>query len=117
MSTAYVIAAWATVTANLAISAADFAKAKFVVANSAEVGVPLSWLPALAVLKTAGAAGLLLGLLGVPLVGTAATIGLIAFYVGAVVAHVRAGVLYNIAFPLLFLALPTTTLLLSFARP
>ncbi|MCP3804348.1 DoxX family protein [Allokutzneria sp. A3M-2-11 16] len=114
MSTAYVIAACVTITANLAIAAADFAKAEFVVANSAEVGVPLSWLPTLATLKAAGAAGLLLGLLGIPLVGTAATLGLIAFYVGAVAAHVRAGVLYNIAAPLFFLALPTATLLLSF---
>ena len=38
---------------------ADLAKAEFVLANSAEVGVPRSLLPLLAALKGAGAAGLL----------------------------------------------------------
>jgi DoxX-like family len=42
-------------------------------------------------LKTAGAAGLLLGLIGVPVIGTAAAIGLILFFVCAIYTHVRAG--------------------------
>ena len=40
-------------------------------------------------LKTAGALALLLGVLGVPLVGTAAAIGLILFFVCAAYTHVR----------------------------
>ena len=85
--------------------AAKTARARFVMRNSAEVGVPRSWIPRLAVLEGAGAAGLVLGLLGLPLLGLAAAIGLVLFFVGAVIAHVRARVLHNIAFPLAFLAL------------
>lgn len=105
-----------TILANAAITVADLARVRFVVANSAEVGVPMSWLPTLAVLKAAGAAGLLLGLLGVPLIGIAAAVGLVLFYVGAVTAHVRARVFYNIAFPGTFLALATASLVVTVAR-
>ncbi len=93
-----------TIVANLAIAVADLARAGFVLANSAAVGVPRSWLPWLGCLKGAGGAGLLLGLLGVPVVGVAASLGLVGFYVGAVVAHVRARVLSTIAFPGCYLA-------------
>ncbi|MBO0876647.1 MAG: DoxX family protein, partial [Pseudonocardia sp.] len=41
-------------------------------------------------LKTAGAIGLLLGLLGVPLIGPAAAIGLVLFFVCAVHTHLLA---------------------------
>jgi hypothetical protein len=44
----------------------------------AKAGVPESWLTfPIGTLKTAGALGLLLGLIAVPLIGTAAAIGLI----------------------------------------
>jgi hypothetical protein len=43
----------------------------------------------LGVLKTAGAVGLLLGLVGVPLLGTAAAIGLVLYFLGALTAHLR----------------------------
>lgn len=99
--------------ANAAITVADLVRARFVVANSAELGVPASWLPGLAALKGAGAAGLLLGLLGVPLIGIAAAAGLVLFYVGAVTFHVRARVFHNIAFPGSFLALAIASLVLT----
>lgn len=95
----------ATILANGFEAAADLVQAKFVLNNSAEVGVPRSWLPALGVLKGAGAAGLGLDLLGVPHIGLAAALGLTLFFIGAVVAHLRARVLYNIYFPGLFLAM------------
>ena len=53
------------------------------------LGVPAARLPVLAVLELAGAAGLLVGL-GVPALGVAAAIGVILYFVGAVVTHVRA---------------------------
>lgn len=84
---------------------ADMVRAKFVLANAAEVGVPESWLSTLAVLKCAGAAGLLIGMLGVPYIGIAAAIGLTLFYIGAVTAHLRARVHHNIAFPGAYLLL------------
>ena len=56
----------------------------------ARAGVPESWLTLLGALKAAGAVGLLLGLIGVPLIGTAAAIGLVLFFVGAIIVHLRA---------------------------
>jgi len=54
-----------------------------------EFGVGVSGAP-IGTLKTAGAVGLLFGLIGVPLIGTAAAIGLILFFVCAIYTHVRA---------------------------
>ncbi|AUS79285.1 hypothetical protein C1701_13970 [Actinoalloteichus sp. AHMU CJ021] len=105
-----------TVALNLGIAVADFARARFVLANSAEVGVPERWLPALATLKAAGALGLVLGLLGLGWLGVAAATGLVLFYLGAIVAHVRARVLHNIAFPALFLGFAVASLVVLLLR-
>jgi hypothetical protein len=101
----------ATIVANAAMATADFARARFVLANSAEVGVAPAWVPMLGALKAAGAAGLLLGLLGIRPIGIAATVGLVGFFIGAVAAHIRARVFDNIAFPTAFLALAIASLL------
>ncbi|MFD7364628.1 DoxX family protein [Nocardiopsis alba] len=93
------------VVANVLIAAADYAGAGFVLRNSAEVGLPARALPHLATLKLAGAVGLLVGLSVWPWVGVAAGVGLVLFFVGAVVAHIRARVFHNIAFPGLYLIL------------
>jgi uncharacterized membrane protein len=56
----------------------------------ARAGVSESWLIfPIGTLKSAGAIGLMLGLIGVPLVGTAAAIGLILFFVCAAYTHIR----------------------------
>lgn len=102
-----------TIVANLAIAVADLVAAEFVLTNSAAVGVPRSWLPRLGVLKMLGGVGLFLGLLGVPVVGVAAALGLVCFYVGAVLAHVRARVLGNIAFPGCYLASAVASLFVA----
>ncbi|MFD9545277.1 DoxX family protein [Streptomyces sp. NPDC060022] len=99
MSSVLIIATVGCVVANAFIAIADYARAPFVLANSAEVGVPPGAVPYLATLKLAGAVGLLVGLLGVHRLGLAAGIGLTAFFIGAVLAHVRARVFYNIIFP------------------
>ncbi|MFF0495269.1 DoxX family protein [Nocardia aobensis] len=53
-------------------------------------GIPQSWLTfPIGTLKLAGAAGLLLGVLGVPYVGTAAAIGLVLYFVCAAYTHIR----------------------------
>ena len=116
MLPAYIAVVLVTILANTAIAIADYAKAGFVLANSAEVGVPRSWLPLLATLKMAGAAGLALGVLAVPYLDIAAATGLVAFYIGALIAHLRAGVLYNLAFPGLYLALAAASLALAVAN-
>ncbi|MEU4519815.1 DoxX family protein [Amycolatopsis sp. NPDC024027] len=102
-------AALIAIVLNAGIGLADLRKARFVLATSAAVNVPPRWLPALGTLKLAGAAGLLLGLLGVPAVGVAAAIGLTLFYAGAIAAHVRAGKFATGAVPLVFLGLAVAT--------
>ncbi|MFI6356183.1 DoxX family protein [Streptomyces sp. NPDC050743] len=116
MDIASVTITCAAVLANAGIAAADLAKAPFVLANSAEVGMPSASIPTLAVLKAAGAAGLLLGLLGARPLGVAAGTGLVLFYVEAVITHVRARVFHNIAFPGMFLALAAGAPALAAAR-
>lgn len=104
---AFIVVTLITAAANLGIAAADLARARFVLANSAQVGVPRHWLPWLAALKLAGAAGLLLGLLDAVLrpLGAAAACGLVLLYLGALAFHLRARVLHNLAFPGFFLAM------------
>ncbi|WP_369386935.1 DoxX family protein [Streptomyces sp. CG1] len=116
MEIACVTVTCVAVLANAGIAAADLVKAPFVLANSAEVGVAPAWLPSLALLKAAGAAGLLLGLFGLRPLGIAAGVGLVLFYLGAMAAHVRARVFHNIAFPGLFLALAAGALALAAIR-
>jgi hypothetical protein len=89
MFTAYVVVAVLAAVANATAAAFDFLRADWVLANMTKVGVPRSWLFPLGALKTAGALGLLVGI-GVPLIGVAASAGLILFFVGAVATHVRA---------------------------
>ncbi|MGW7410915.1 DoxX family protein [Streptomyces sp. NPDC054863] len=115
MSTAYVIVTVVTIVANVCVAVADLAGAKSVRANAAEVRVPTSWVPALGALKAAGAAGLVLGLVGVRPLGIAAAAGLVLFFAGALTAHVRARVLHNIAVPGTFFALAVASLVLALA--
>lgn len=55
----------------------------------AAVGVPEARWPVLAGLEVAGAIGLIIGL-WVPALGVAAGIGVVLYFIGAVVAHLRA---------------------------
>lgn len=95
----------ACILANGAIVVADLSRARFVLANSAAVGLSPEALPALAALKGAGAAGLVVGLLGAATLGLVAAVGLVLFYVGAVAVHLRTGVIRTIAFPSTYLLL------------
>jgi DoxX-like family len=108
----YVVVTVITAIVTAAIAIPDFIPAGFVLANSAKVHVPRSWLPTLGILKVAGAVGLLVGLVGLPAIGIAAATGLVLYFVGAVIAHLRAGVLYNIAFPGAYLGLSAASLVL-----
>ncbi|MEU9621171.1 DoxX family protein [Streptomyces sp. NPDC088251] len=116
MSVAYIVVTLITIAANAGIAVADFARAEFVLANSAEVDLPRSWLPMLATLKAAGAVGLAVGLLGFRVIGTAAAIGLVLFFVGAMAAHFRARVFHNIAFPGAYLAMAIASLGLAITQ-
>jgi hypothetical protein len=118
MVTAYVALTLAAVAANAFSGIAALAHFKPILPGMARAGVPESWLTfPIGTLKTAGAVGLLLGLLGVPLVGPAAAIGLILFFVCAVYTHIRAGD-YSTQFGLAngFLLLATATLVVTLAQ-
>jgi hypothetical protein len=105
MTTALFVTTIVCIAANALIAVADYSRAGFVLQNSAEVHVPVGALPYLATLKLAGATGLTVGLFAVPWLGVAAGTGLVLFFTGAVVTHIRARVFYNMAFPGLYLLL------------
>ena len=54
------------------------------------IGLPLKYFPLLAACEFAGAAGLVVGIWWPP-IGIAAGIGLVLYFVGAIVAHLRVG--------------------------
>lgn len=115
MFTAYLVVAIVTIAANAWVAAADLLSARFVLGNMAEVGVPRSWLVPLGLLKGAGAAGVLIGLLGVRPLGIAAGIGLVLFFTGALATHIRARVFHNIAVPGTYFALAAAYTALAIA--
>jgi DoxX-like family len=89
MFTAYVVVTLMAVAASTFVAVANFMRLEFVLTTAAKVSVPESWITVLGTLNAAAALGLLLGLAGVPLVGTAAAIGLVLYFVGAIVTHLR----------------------------
>jgi len=52
--------------------------------------VPRSWIPRLGMALAAGSLGLLAGF-AVPLLGTLAAVGLVLYFTGALIAHLRVG--------------------------
>lgn len=52
--------------------------------------VPRSWIPRLGMVLAAGSLGLLAGF-AVPLLGTLAAVGLVLYFTGALIAHLRVG--------------------------
>ena len=68
------------------------------------VGVPLKYLPLLAVCEFAGALGLVAGIWW-PALGVAAAIGLVIYFVGAIVSHLRVGDIKGIGSAIFMLVL------------
>ena len=102
MFTAYVVV---TILAALWVgysAAAVTFHARWVVEALADYHVGRSWWPLLALAKTAGAAGLLVGLL-VPVIAVAAEAGLVLYFAGAVATVIRARRLSHVPYPLVFL--------------
>jgi hypothetical protein len=115
MTIAYVVVTVATAVATGGIGVAAAARAPFVLKFMRDVSVPESWVSKLGIVKLAGALGLLAGLAVRP-IGIAAGVGLVLYFVGAVITHIRAGVLYNIGFPAAYLGLSIGSLLLAITR-
>jgi hypothetical protein len=117
---AYVIVTIVAVAANAFSGVAAILHFKPILPGMAKAGVPESWLTfPIGTLKTVGAVGLLLGLIGVPVIGTAAAIGLILFFVCAIYTHVRSGdysAQFGLANGYLLLAVATLALDLAVRR-
>ena len=91
MITAYVVVTLLAIAADAFSGVAALLHFKAIIPGMLKAGVPESWLTfPIGTLKTAGALGLLLGLIGVPLIGTAAAIGLVLFFVCAIYTHLLA---------------------------
>jgi hypothetical protein len=113
MFIAYVVVTLLAAAANTFSATLDFIRYKQVLINMAKAGVSESWITMLGILKAAGAIGLLIGI-GVPLIGTAAAIGLILFFVGAIIIHLRARD-YSFSLAVAFLLLAMAALVLRLA--
>jgi len=113
MFIAYVVVTLLAAAANIFSATVDFIRYKQVLINMAKAGVSESSITTLGILKAAGAIGLLFGI-GVPLIGTAAAIGLILFFVGAIITHLRAHD-YSFGLAVAFLLLAVAALVLRLA--
>ena len=111
MFTAHVVVTVLAAAANIFSAACDFVRYKQVSIAMAKAGVPESWITMLGILKAAGALGLLVGI-GVPLIGTAAAVGLILFFVAAIITHLRARD-YSFGLAVVFLLMAVAALVLG----
>jgi hypothetical protein len=99
-----------------AVAAMKLTHRPSVVASYARVGVPEHKLDLLAALLLAGATGLIVGLFVRP-IGVAAALGVVAYFVGAIVAHVRAGDTRRLATPIVLELLAIAALALQITTP
>ena len=110
MFTAYIVVTLLAAAANIFSATLDFIRFKPILINMARVGVSESWITTLGTLKAAGALGLLVGI-AMPLIGVAAAGGLVLFFVGAIVTHLRARD-YSFGLAVVFLLLAVAALVL-----
>ena len=89
MFVAYIVVTLGAIALNVFSATCDFLRWERIVVAMRKAGVPESWLPTLGVLKAAGAIGLLAGF-WFPVLGSAAAIGIMLFFVCAIVIHLRA---------------------------
>ncbi|MFJ3882320.1 DoxX family protein [Streptomyces sp. NPDC090077] len=80
-----------------------FARSKYTVEPLVQYGVPESWWNRMAAAKVAGAIGLLVGF-AVPAIGIAAGIGLVLYFIGAVITTLRAKDYAHVVFPVIYSA-------------
>ena len=114
MFTAYVVITLVAIAASAFVATANFMRLEFVLTTADRVRVPRSWMTSLGLLNAAAALGLLVGLIGVPPVGTAAAIGLVLYFVGAIITHLHARD-YSLGPPAAFLLLAVAALVLGLA--
>jgi uncharacterized membrane protein YphA (DoxX/SURF4 family) len=89
MFTAYLVVAILLSLGLVMSGGLKLAKNPQIVEGIGGLGVPLSLFPVLAALEIAAAAGLIIGLWFAPL-GIAAGVGVVVYFIGAVITHLRA---------------------------
>ncbi|MFI6321143.1 DoxX family protein [Nonomuraea sp. NPDC050556] len=110
--TAYLIVIMINVVLLAFTAVLNFIRFQPILGNMDRLGVPRGWLPALGLLKLAGAAGLLAGLVAPPL-GLAAAVCVVLFFAGAVFTHLRLPApTLDVLFPGTLFALAVATLVL-----
>ena len=114
MSIAYVVVAVVYGLAVVATGTAKIRRVERVVAGLTGAGVPSSWFVPLGLLNLAGALGLWLGIAWRPL-GIAAATGLVLYFAGAVIAHLRVKDVKGMPMPAMLSAFAAVTLLLAIA--
>ena len=112
MFTAFIIVSVLTAAANTYAAIVDFRRPQWVLDNMTNWGGSHSWLLMLGALKAAGAIGLLAGI-AVPLIGVAAAIGLVLFFVGAIAVVMRARWYSHLPWPTAYLLLSVASLALG----
>lgn len=88
MNIAYVVVTIVVALANSYAAALNFVGAESVRVVADEVRVSQKWMIPFGILLASGAVGLLIGF-AVPVLGTAAAIGLVVYFICAVSAHIR----------------------------
>ncbi|MFI6008652.1 DoxX family protein [Streptomyces sp. NPDC051243] len=89
-------------------------KDKDIVETLTRLGVPNSWYTMLALLKFAGALGLLIGIFYRPL-GIAAAVGVVLFFIGAVISHLRVKDVKGVPVPFVLVLVSAAPLVLGLA--
>ncbi len=92
-----------------------FTRKAFVTDSLVQYGVPRSWWNWLALAKGAGAIGLLVGF-AIPGLGVAAAIGLLLYFLGAILTTIRARAYTHAAYPALYLLPAVAVLALQLAH-
>ncbi len=111
MVTTYIVVTLLAAIAALIAAGIDVVRAEWVRGNMRHYGVPEWTLYPFAIIKAIGGIGLLVGL-AIPPIGLAAAIGLVLYFVLAVLTVVRARWYAHIAYPLPYLALAAGSLAL-----
>lgn len=109
----YVVLTVLTSTALAYGACLDFVRHPSIAAIADRVSVPRTWMVPLGVCLASGSLGLLAGI-AVPWIGTAAGVGLVLYFLGAVGVHLRVGDL-RVGGALVFLALSVAVLILGVA--
>ncbi|MEU1347668.1 DoxX family protein [Streptomyces sp. NPDC005786] len=114
MFIAYVVVAILLSLLLLASARGDITRDPKITDNLKALGVPDSWFVPLGLIKIAGALGLLVGIAYRPL-GVAAAIGVVLYFLGAVITHLRAGDKKGVGAPAVIMLVSVAPLVLGIA--